>query len=85
MTPQGHIRYRLKMSYRDGTAPVVLEPMDFMARLAALVPRPRVNLIRNYGQFAPNSLWWGDHAGRLGRRVAVVRMERPAQGDGRRS
>ena len=26
-----------------------------MARLAALVPRPRVNLIRYYGVFAPNS------------------------------
>lgn len=30
-------------------------PLDFIARLAALVPRPRVNLTRLHGVFAPNS------------------------------
>jgi len=29
--------------------------LDFIARLAALVPKPRVNLIRFHGVFAPNS------------------------------
>jgi len=29
--------------------------MDFLARLAALVPRPRVNLTRYHGIFAPSS------------------------------
>ena len=29
--------------------------MDFMAKLAALVPTPRVNLTRFHGVFAPNS------------------------------
>ena len=33
---------------------VVFEPLDFMARLAALVPTPRVNLTRYHGVFAPN-------------------------------
>jgi hypothetical protein len=33
---------------------VVLEPLDFIARLAALVPRPRLNLTRFHGVFAPN-------------------------------
>jgi hypothetical protein len=33
----------------------VFEPLDFLARLAALVPRPRVNLTRYHGVFAPNS------------------------------
>jgi hypothetical protein len=33
---------------------VVLEPLDFMARLAALVPRPKLNLTRFHGVFAPN-------------------------------
>jgi hypothetical protein len=32
----------------------VLEPLDFIARLAALVPRPRLNLTRFHGVFAPN-------------------------------
>ena len=35
-------------------AHVILEPLDFMARLAALVPRPRLNLTRFHGVFAPN-------------------------------
>ena len=33
---------------------MVFEPLDFMARLAALVPTPRVNLTRYHGVFAPN-------------------------------
>ena len=51
---QGNIRYRLKTPYRDGTTAVVFEPLDFIARLAALVPTPRVNLTRYHGVFAPN-------------------------------
>jgi hypothetical protein len=46
LTPNGNIRYRLKTPYRDGTTYVILEPLDFIARLAALVPKPRVNLTR---------------------------------------
>jgi hypothetical protein len=34
---------------------VIFEPIDFLARLAALVPKPRVNLTRFHGVFAPNS------------------------------
>jgi len=45
----------LKTPYRDGTTHVIFEPLDFIARLAALVPKPRVNLTRFHGVFAPNS------------------------------
>ncbi len=55
LTAQGNIRYRLKTPYRDGTTDVVFEPLDFIVRLAALVPSPRVNLTRYHGVFAPNS------------------------------
>ena len=41
LTAQGTIRYRLKTPYRDGTTGVVFEPLDFIARLAGLVPTPR--------------------------------------------
>jgi len=34
---------------------VIFEPLDFIARLAALVPPPRQNLTRFHGVFAPNS------------------------------
>jgi hypothetical protein len=55
VTPNGNVRYRLKTPYRDGTTHVIFEPLDFIARPAALVPKPRVNLTRFHGVFAPNS------------------------------
>ena len=55
LTPNGNIRYQLKTPYRDGTTHVIFEPLDFIARLAALVSKPRVNLTRFHGVFAPNS------------------------------
>jgi hypothetical protein len=41
--------------YSDGTTHVIFAPLDFIAKLAALVPKPRVNLTRFHGVFAPNS------------------------------
>jgi len=55
LTRGGNVRYQLKTPYRDGTTHVIFEPLDFIARLAALVPKPRVNLTRFQGVFAPNS------------------------------
>ena len=55
LTSGGNVRYQLKTPYRDGTTHVIFEPLDFIARLAALVPKPRVNLTRFHGIFAPNS------------------------------
>jgi hypothetical protein len=61
LTDQGMVRYvgaacRLKTAYRDGTTHVVFEPIDFMAKLAALVPRPRTNLTRFHGVLARGGL-----------------------------
>jgi len=55
LTPSGNIRYQLKTPYSDGTTHVIFEPLDFIAKLAALIPKPRVNLTRFHGVFAPNS------------------------------
>ena len=41
LSASGQVRDTLKTPYRDGTTHVVLEPLDLMARLAALVPTPR--------------------------------------------
>ena len=54
-TPNGNVRYQLKAPYRDGTTHVIFGPLVFIAKLAALVSRPRVNLTRFCGVFAPNS------------------------------
>ena len=55
LTRNGQVRYELKTPWRNGTTHVIFEPMDFIARLVALVPKPRVNLTRFHGVFAPNS------------------------------
>jgi len=44
--------YTLKTPYRDGTTQMAFDPVDFMARLAALVPKPKVNLTRYHGVLA---------------------------------
>ena len=46
LTPNGNVCYQLKTPYRDGTTHVIFEPLDFIARMAVLVPKPRVNLAR---------------------------------------
>jgi hypothetical protein len=46
---------RSALAIGSGTTHVIFEPLDFIARLAALVPKPRVNLTRFQGVFAPNS------------------------------
>jgi hypothetical protein len=85
LTSSGNVRYQLKTPYRDGTTHVMFEPLDFMARLAALVPRPRVNLTRYHGVFAPNSRWRGAITpGRRGKGAkravsAEVEEDTPAQ------
>jgi hypothetical protein len=55
LTDRGHVRSTLKRPYSDGTTHVIFEPMDFIARLVALVPKPKAHLTRYHGGFAPNS------------------------------
>jgi hypothetical protein len=55
LTNLGNIRYELKTPYRNGTTHVIFEPLDFISKLAALVPSPRTNLTRFHGLFAPNN------------------------------
>ena len=51
----GQVVLKLKTAWRDGTSHHVMEPMEFMQRLAALMPRPRLHLIRFHGVLAPNA------------------------------
>ena len=46
---------QLKTPYRDGTTHLVMSPLEFLHRLAALVPRPRLHLIRFHGVLAPHA------------------------------
>ena len=59
LSSTGKAVYTLKMPYRDGITQVAFDPVDFIARLAALAPKPRINLTRYPGVLAPNHRWWG--------------------------
>ena len=59
LSSTGKVVYSLKTPYRDGTTQVAFDPVDFIARLAALVPKLRVNLTRYHGVLAPNHRWRG--------------------------
>ena len=55
MAAEVRVVLQLKIPYKDGTTHIVMEPLEFMERLAALVPRPRLHLIRFHGVLAPNA------------------------------
>jgi hypothetical protein len=87
LTPNGNVRYQLKTPYRDGTTHVIFEPLDLIARLAALVPKPRVNLTRFHGVFAPNSKYRARvtpaKRGRGGRHAKPADTEEPTPAERR--
>jgi len=57
LTDCGQVVLTLKTPFRDGTTHIVMTPLELLQRLAALVPRPRLNLTRFHGVLAPNAKW----------------------------
>jgi hypothetical protein len=53
--PDGRYSLRFKRPWSDGSTAVVLTGPELVARLAALVPPPRMHLVRYYGLFAPRA------------------------------
>ena len=51
----GQVVLQLKNAYKDGTTHIVMSPLEFTQRLAALVSRPRLHLIRFHGVLAPHA------------------------------
>jgi hypothetical protein len=51
----GQVVLQLKSPWRDGTTHIVMSPLQLLQRLAALVPRPRLHLIRFHGVLAPHA------------------------------
>jgi len=45
----GQVKLKREKPWRDGTAQLIMSPLQYMQRLAALVPRPRLQLIRLHG------------------------------------
>ncbi|MFZ9752664.1 MAG: transposase [Cyanobium sp.] len=50
---KGVVGLKLKSPTRDSTTYIVMQPQEFMQRLAVLVPHPRLHMIRYRGVFAP--------------------------------
>ncbi|MCI1709236.1 MAG: transposase [Chiayiivirga sp.] len=57
----------------NGTTHVEFEPVEFIAKLAALVPPPRAHLTRFHGIFAPNA----NLRAQLTPRIAAKAAQRP--------
>jgi hypothetical protein len=53
--PNGDVTYKLKNPYQDGTTHVIFTPIEFLEKLAALVPKPRAHLVRYAGVFSRHS------------------------------
>lgn len=53
----GAVSLELRHPWSDGTTHLLFEPVELLERLAALTPRPRVNLILYHGVLAPRSAW----------------------------
>jgi hypothetical protein len=70
LTDAGQVRLELRQPWRDGTTDVVFDPIEFLGRLAVLVPRPRINLILYHGVLGPRAAWRAD----------VVRRQASADG-----
>jgi hypothetical protein len=43
--------------WRDGTSHFLFEPIEFLEKLAAIIPRPAVNLLLYHGLLAPRARW----------------------------
>jgi len=68
LRPDGRVLVELKAVWRDGTSHFLFEPIEFFEKLAAIIPRPAVNLLLYHGVLAPRARW----------RSRVVSYDRPA-------
>ena len=57
LSSEGQVVLDLRRRWADGTTQLVFDPVEFLERLAALVPRPRINLVLYYGVLAPRAAW----------------------------
>ena len=53
----GRVVLTLKTAWADGTRHLICEPLTLLEKLAALTPRPRINLILYHGVLAPHAGW----------------------------
>ena len=57
LTGGGEVWLALRHRWADGTTHLKFDPVELLERLAALTPRPRINVILYYGILAPRAAW----------------------------
>ncbi len=57
LTPDGKAVLELHRRWTDGTTHLVFHPVELLERLAALTPRPGINLVLYHGVLAPRAAW----------------------------
>ena len=70
LAADGQVLLRLRRPWRDGTRALRFTPTELLEKLAAMIPKPRLNLLIYHGVFAPH--------GRV-RPGAVCRAQQGAQ------
>jgi hypothetical protein len=73
----------LKSAWADGTRHLLFEPLTLLEKLAALTPRPRINLVVYHGVLAPHAGWRARVRARAWRRL-MRRGQHLATGHGLR-
>jgi hypothetical protein len=53
--PDGRVVCTLRHPWHDGTRHLIFTPHEFLERLAAITPRPRINLVIYHGLLAPRA------------------------------
>jgi hypothetical protein len=53
----GLLLYQFRRAWRDGSTALLLDPLELLERLAALVPPPRRPLLAYHGLLAPRARW----------------------------
>jgi hypothetical protein len=63
LTDAGQVLVELRHRWADGTTHLLFDPLELLERLAALTPRPRINLVLYYGVLGAHAAWRSRLAG----------------------
>jgi hypothetical protein len=55
LAADGTVLLRIRRPWRDGTRAIRFTPSELLEKLAAMIPKPRLNLLVYHGVFAPNA------------------------------
>ena len=57
LADDGQVLLELRHRWSDGTTHLLFDPIELLERLAALTPRPRINLVLYYGVLGAHAAW----------------------------